>query len=62
MKEKLGTLPMPLQLPMGAESDFEGVVDLVQMRETRWSQEDKGMTIGHAPIDASRNGRGPQVA
>jgi elongation factor G len=54
MKEKLGTLPMPLQLPMGTESDFEGVVDLVQMRETRWSQEDKGMTIGHAPIDASR--------
>jgi elongation factor G len=54
MKAKLGTLPMPLQLPMGAESDFEGVIDLVEMREVRWSQEDQGMTIGNAPIDASR--------
>ena len=54
MKTKLGTTPVPLQLPMGAESDFEGVVDLVEMRETRWSQEDQGLTIGHAPIDVAR--------
>ena len=39
---------------MGAESDFEGVVDLVEMREMRWSQEDQGVTIGFAPIDPSR--------
>jgi elongation factor G len=54
MKTKLGTTPVPLQLPMGAETDFEGVVDLVEMREIRWSQEDQGATIGYAPIDASR--------
>ena len=54
MKTKLGTVPVPLQLPMGAEADFEGVVDLVEMREIRWSQEDQGITIGYAPIDASR--------
>ena len=54
MRTKLGTTPVPLQLPMGAESDFEGVVDLVEMREIRWSQEDQGNTIGYAPIDASR--------
>jgi elongation factor G len=54
MKAKLGTVPVPLQLPMGAEADFEGVVDLVEMQEVRWSQEDKGVTIGTAPIDSSR--------
>jgi elongation factor G len=54
MREKLGTNPVPLQLPMGAEADFEGVIDLVEMREIRWSQEDQGVTIGYAPIDASR--------
>jgi elongation factor G len=54
MKTKLGTTPVPLQLPMGAESEFEGVVDLVEMREIRWSQEDQGNTIGYTPIDPSR--------
>ena len=54
MKSKLGAAPVPLQIPMGAEADFEGVVDLVEMRETRWSQEDQGQTIGHSPIDPSR--------
>ncbi|MGA2975130.1 MAG: elongation factor G [Spirochaetia bacterium] len=54
MRSKLGTVPLPLQLPMGAEADFEGVVDLVEMREIRWSQEDQGLTIGYAPIDDSR--------
>ena len=54
MKAKLGTNPVPLQIPIGAESDFEGVVDLLEMRETRWSQDDQGITMGHAPIDATR--------
>jgi elongation factor G len=54
MRAKLGTVPLPLQIPMGAEADFEGVVDLVEMREIRWSQEDQGLSIGYAPIDGSR--------
>jgi elongation factor G len=54
MRTKLGTLPLPLQLPIGAESEFEGVIDLVQMHEMRWSQEDQGATIFTTPIDASR--------
>ena len=54
MRAKLGTLPLPLQLPIGVESDLEGVIDLVEMREIRWSQEDQGVTIGHAPIDPVR--------
>ncbi len=54
MREKLGTVPLPLQLPMGAEADFEGMIDLVEMREVRFLQEDQGVTIGYAPIDPSR--------
>ena len=54
MAVKLATRAIPLQLPMGAESDFEGVIDLVEMREIRWSQEDQGVTIGYSPIDPSR--------
>ena len=54
MREKLGTDPLPLQLPMGAEADFEGMIDLVEMREVRFLQEDQGVTIGFAPIDPSR--------
>ena len=54
MRDKLGTIPMPLQIPMGAEADFEGMIDLVEMREVRFLQEDQGVTIGYAPIDASR--------
>jgi elongation factor G len=56
MREKLGTIPLPLQIPMGAESDFEGMIDLVEMREVRFLQQDQGVTIGYAPIDPSRQG------
>jgi elongation factor G len=54
MRTKLGTNPLPLQIPMGAEADFEGFVDLVEMREVRFSQEDQGLTIGSAPIEPAR--------
>ncbi len=36
MKERLGAVPLILQLPMGAEDAFEGVIDLVAMRQIRW--------------------------
>jgi len=54
MKVKLGTMPLPLQLPIGAESELDGVIDLVEMREMRWSLEDQGTTISYSPIDPSR--------
>ncbi|AEX85299.1 elongation factor G [Marinitoga sp. 1135] len=40
MIDKLGTNPLPLQIPIGAESDFEGVVDLVKMKAIYWVSED----------------------
>lgn len=36
IKEKLGSNPVPIQLPIGAEDQFEGVVDLIEMREITW--------------------------
>ncbi|MBM7559912.1 elongation factor G [Marinitoga litoralis] len=40
MVDKLGANPLPLQIPIGAESDFEGVVDLVKMKAVYWVSED----------------------
>jgi elongation factor G len=54
MKAKLATTPAPLQLPIGSEAELEGVIDLVEMREARWSQEDQGTTITYSPIDPAR--------
>ncbi len=42
MKERLGAVPLILQLPMGAEDAFEGVIDLVTMRQIRWDDSTLG--------------------
>ncbi|HJZ37467.1 MAG TPA: elongation factor G, partial [Solirubrobacterales bacterium] len=39
MKDRLGATPVPIQLPIGAEGDFLGVVDLVQMKALVWKDE-----------------------
>ena len=44
IKEKLGANPVPLQVPIGAEENFVGVVDLITNRAIVWNEEDKGMT------------------
>jgi len=36
IKEKLGANPVPMQIPIGAEENFEGVIDLVEMKAVRW--------------------------
>jgi elongation factor G len=54
MKSKLATTPLPLQIPIGKESEFEGVIDLLSMREVRWGLEDQGATLLYSPIDPSR--------
>jgi elongation factor G len=52
VKEMLGSNAVPLQLPIGAEDDFKGVVDLVNFRGIEWNEEDKGMTFKEVPIPA----------
>jgi elongation factor G len=45
IKERLGARPIPIQLPIGAEEEFAGVVDLVKMRAIYWSPENQGLTF-----------------
>ncbi|SDZ76629.1 elongation factor G [Thiothrix caldifontis] len=44
LKAKLGANPVPLQLPVGAEENFVGVVDLIRMKAIMWNDADKGVT------------------
>src|ERR1051326_3048999 len=50
VREMLGGNPVPLQLPLGAEENFRGVVDLINNRAIEWSEEDKGMSYKVVPI------------
>ena len=50
VKEMLGSNAVALQLPIGAEDNFKGVVDLVNFRGIIWNEEDKGMTFTEVPI------------
>ena len=52
VKEMLGTKAVPLQLPIGAEANFKGVVDLVEMKAMVWNEEDLGMTFSEVEIPA----------
>jgi elongation factor G len=44
IKDKLGANPVPLQVPIGAEDGFRGVVDLITNQAIIWNDEDQGMT------------------
>lgn len=50
VKEMLGSNAVPLQLPIGAEENFKGVVDLINNRGMVWNEADKGMTFTEVPI------------
>ncbi|WP_196159706.1 elongation factor G [Reinekea sp. G2M2-21] len=52
MKDRLGANPVPLQLPIGAEDDFSGVIDLIKMKAIHWTEEDQGMTFDYGDIPA----------
>tara|TARA_R110000824_G_scaffold352227_2_gene539286 strand:+ start:8476 stop:10581 length:2106 start_codon:yes stop_codon:yes gene_type:complete len=53
IKTRLGSAPVPLQLPIGAEENFNGVVDLLRMKAIYWNGDDQGMTyeLGDIPED-----------
>ncbi|MBV7433591.1 elongation factor G [Cardiobacteriaceae bacterium TAE3-ERU3] len=52
MKTRLNTVAVPLQLPVGAEDEFKGVVDLIKMKEIIWNEEDNGLTFEYADVPA----------
>ena len=50
IRERLGANPVPLQVPIGAEADFKGVVDLINNRGMVWNESDQGMTWNEVAI------------
>ncbi|HEK0448476.1 TPA: elongation factor G [Proteus mirabilis] len=52
IKTRLAANPVPLQIPVGAEEDFTGVVDLIKMKAIRWNEEDQGVTFEYEEIPA----------
>ncbi len=50
IRERLGGNPVAVQLPIGAEEDFTGVVDLARMQAIYWNDEDRGVTFEMAEI------------
>ncbi len=53
MRKKLGANPVPLCIPVGSESSFSGVIDLIDMEYLTFSADDDGRTITRSPIPAS---------
>src|ERR671917_356435 len=52
VREMLGAKAVPLQLPIGAEDDFKGVVDLIKMKGIVWHMETEGMTFDEIDVPA----------
>ena len=50
VKERLGAHPVPLQVPIGAEETFKGVVDLISNKAIVWNDDTQGMTYEEVPI------------
>lgn len=52
IQDKLKAHPLPLQLPIGSEDDFSGIVDLLEMKAYEWDEDDLGATYHEIPIPA----------
>ncbi|MDR0628435.1 MAG: elongation factor G [Treponema sp.] len=56
IKVKLGTSPVAIQVPIGKEGGFEGVIDLITMQEIRWDAATEGERVLQSPIASAREG------
>ncbi len=61
LKERLGANPVPMQLNIGAEEDFEGVVDLVRMKAIYWNEADMGATYEERDIPAELQAKAEEL-
>jgi len=52
LKDRLGANAVPIQVPIGAEEGFEGVIDLIKMKAIIWSSENMGVEFEYADIPA----------
>ena len=53
IKQRLGSNPVVVQLPIGSEETFKGVIDLIKMKAILWDDESKGMTFEYQDVPAS---------
>jgi len=53
IKKKLKANAVPIQLPIGSENEFTGVVDLIEMKAIIWKEDDKGVTYSYEDIPSS---------
>ncbi len=53
IKQRLGAKPVPIQLPIGAEADFKGIIDLVRMKAVIWEEESLGAKYHDTDIPAN---------
>ena len=63
MIDRLGAHPVPIQLPIGAEGDFAGIVDLVDMKAITYLDDlGKDVVVGEIPGEPRRRGRRPRAS
>lgn len=60
IKTRLAAVAVPIQLPIGAEENFKGVVDLIKMKAINWNEADQGMTFTYDPIPAELQAKAEQ--
>ena len=53
IKNRLGAVAVPIQLPIGAEDDFSGIIDLIKMKALYWDGDDKGLSYEEKDIPLS---------
>ena len=52
IRDRLGSVPVPIQLAIGAEENFRGVIDLIKMKAILWNEDDQGLTYEEEDIPA----------
>ena len=61
IKTRLGSKPVPLQVPIGAEDNFKGVVNLIDMKAIIWDEESKGMKFDEVDIPDDLKSKSDQL-
>ena len=62
MRARLKANPIPLQIPIGAEDSFEGVVDLVKMKAIYWDDASQGTKFEYRDVPDESDGSGQGMA
>lgn len=61
IRNRLGATCVPIQLNIGAEEDFKGVIDLIKMKAINWNESDQGMTFDYEDIPAEFEERAEEL-